>query len=59
MCETVTGKRLDKSSFRRRLRDEKNLGKLRGELEGGANRPAQLYRAISGFRFEMDSESPV
>jgi len=53
--ETVTGKPLDKSSFRRRLRDEKNLVKLHGELEGGANRPAQLYRAISSFRFEMKS----
>ena len=59
VCETVTGKLLDKSSFRRRLRSEETLVEVHGEFEGGANRPAQLFRAVSGFRFETDSESPV
>lgn len=46
-CERMLGRRLDKSSFRRRL-DERNLVEpLPGEMRTGANRPAQLYRARS------------
>lgn len=55
VCEAVMGKRLDKSSFRRRLRSEKTLVEVAGEFERGANRPAQLFRAIPGFRFDADS----
>ncbi|SAK84299.1 MutT/nudix family protein [Caballeronia hypogeia] len=50
-CEIIQGRALDKSSFRRRLKDEPNLIELEGEFLRGAQRPAQLYRAIEGFRF--------
>jgi hypothetical protein len=43
-CEAVLGRRLDKSSFRRRLDDRKLLSPARGEMRTGAFRPAQLYR---------------
>lgn len=56
VCEAVMGKRLDKGSFRRRLRFEDTLVEVAGEFERGANRPAQLFRAIPGFRFDIDSE---
>ncbi len=43
-CEGLLGRRLDKSSFRRRL-DERDLVKpIAGEMRTGAFRPAQLYR---------------
>ena len=54
VCETVMGKQLDKSSFRRRLKSEKALVEVPGELEVGAYRPAQLYRAMRGFQFDID-----
>jgi len=54
VCEAVMGKQLDKGSFRRRLRSEKALVEVAGEFERGANRPAQLFKAISGFRFEIE-----
>jgi ADP-ribose pyrophosphatase YjhB (NUDIX family) len=56
VCEIVLEKRLDKGSFRRRLRSEETLVEVAGEFERGANRPAQLFRAIPGFRFDIDSE---
>lgn len=56
VCELVLEKRLDKSSFRRRLRSEDTIVEVPGEFERGANRPAQLFRAIPGFRFDIDSE---
>ena len=44
VCESILGRRLDKSSFRRRL-DERNLLQLvPGEMRTGAFRPAQLFR---------------
>ena len=54
VCETVLEKSLDKSSFRRRLKSDKNLVEVRGEFVGGANRPAQLYRAVAHFSFDQD-----
>ena len=43
-CASILNRRLDKSSFRRRL-DEKNLLEaVPGEMRVGAFRPAQLYR---------------
>lgn len=57
VCETVMGKRLDKSSFRRRLRSDTTLIEVEGEFEHGANRPAQLYRAAPGFRFDGEDRS--
>lgn len=47
LCEAILGRRLDKSSFRRKL-DERNLVEIvRGEMRTGAFRPAQLYRERS------------
>jgi len=56
VCETVLDQKLDKSSFRRRLRSENALVKVKGEFEGGAKRPAQLYRAADDFRFDLDPD---
>ena len=43
-CEVLLGRRLDKSSFRRRI-DERNLVEpVPGEMRTGAFRPAQLFR---------------
>ncbi|MBN3792653.1 NUDIX domain-containing protein [Burkholderia sp. Ac-20353] len=50
-CEVILGRPLDKSVFRRRLKDEPSLIELEGEFLRGAQRPAQLYRAADGFRF--------
>lgn len=44
-CEQIRGKRLDKSSFRRRLADRDLVAPVEGAMKGGAFRPAQLYRA--------------
>lgn len=54
VCEAVLEKRLDKSSFRRRLRSDTTLVEVQGEFVGGANRPAQLYRAVPHFSFDRD-----
>jgi ADP-ribose pyrophosphatase YjhB (NUDIX family) len=43
-CETILGRRLDKSSFRRRLAERALLEPVQGEMRVGAFRPAQLYR---------------
>ena len=44
-CEAVLGRRLDKSSFRRRLAERSLLEPVQGEMRtGGAHRPAQLYQ---------------
>jgi len=43
-CEALLGRRLDKSSFRRRLDDRGLLEALPGEIRTGAFRPAQLFR---------------
>ncbi|SEJ91198.1 ADP-ribose pyrophosphatase YjhB, NUDIX family [Paraburkholderia diazotrophica] len=50
-CESILGRSLDKSVFRRRLKDEPGIEQLAGEFLYGAQRPAQLYRAADGFRF--------
>ena len=50
-CEAVLGRLLDKSVFRRRLKDSGDLVELPGEFVLGAQRPAQLYRARDGFAF--------
>jgi ADP-ribose pyrophosphatase YjhB (NUDIX family) len=44
LCESILGRRLDKSSFRRRLDERKLLEPVAGEMRTGAFRPAQLYR---------------
>ena len=50
-CEAVLGRTLDKSVFRRRLKDSEDIVELAGEFVLGAQRPAQLYRAREGFTF--------
>lgn len=42
--ETILGKRLDKSAFRKRIRDGDYLEAIPDGLRLGSNRPAQLYR---------------
>ena len=42
---------LDRGAFRRRFGDSADIVELPGEQEGGAQRPAQLYRVAPGFRF--------
>ena len=45
ICEKLLGRKLDKSSFRRRLEDKHILEPIKGAIRRGeANRPAQLYR---------------
>ena len=44
LCESMLGRRLDKSSFRRRLEERELLQAVPGEMRRGAFRPAQLYR---------------
>ena len=43
-CEALLGRRLDKSSFRRKLDDRDLLESVDGEMRTGAFRPAQLFR---------------
>jgi ADP-ribose pyrophosphatase YjhB (NUDIX family) len=45
-CESVLGRPLDKSSFRRRIADLKTLQPVIGATRRGAFRPAQLYRRV-------------
>jgi ADP-ribose pyrophosphatase YjhB (NUDIX family) len=45
-CEAILGRRLDKSSFRRRLDERNLLEAVSGEMRTGAFRPAQLYRKL-------------
>lgn len=47
-CEQLLGRRLDKSSFRRRLSDRELVEPVEGEMRTGANRPAQVYRLRGG-----------
>jgi 8-oxo-dGTP diphosphatase len=50
--ERILGRPLEKSAFRRRIRDDPSLEPIDGEFRGGQQRPAQLYRAAAGFAFE-------
>lgn len=43
-CEQLLGRRLDKSSFRRKLADREVVEPVEGLMRTGANRPAQIYR---------------
>ncbi len=43
-CEAILGRRLDKSSFRRRLDEHQVVEPIPGAMRTGAFRPAQLYR---------------
>jgi len=44
VCEQILGRPLDKSSFRRKLAARDLVEPVAGEMRGGANRPAQVYR---------------
>lgn len=46
-CEQLLGRPLDKSSFRRRLAERELVVPVQGEMRGGANRPAQVFRPSS------------
>ena len=48
LCEAMLGRRLDKSSFRRRLEDRDVLKPVHGAMRTGAFRPAQLYERKAG-----------
>lgn len=52
-AEIVIGRALEKSAFRRRLKDfhAEDLEEVAGEFERGVQRPAQLWRARPGFQF--------
>ena len=50
-CEAVLGRSMDKAVFRRRIKGSEDLVETE-EFELGRQRPAQLYRARSGFLFE-------
>ena len=43
-AEQVLGRRLDKSSFRRRIAERDLLRTVEGSMRTGANRPAQLFQ---------------
>jgi ADP-ribose pyrophosphatase YjhB (NUDIX family) len=55
--EAILGTTVEKSAFRRRLRDDPSLEPIEGAFHGGAQRPAQLYRAAPGFSFEKPLRS--
>lgn len=42
-CEAILGRRLDKSSFRRRIDEKGLLDAVPGEMRTGAFRPAQMF----------------
>ena len=50
VTEVIVGHPLDKSSFRRRLKESRDLVEL-DEYVRGAQRPAQLFRASETFSF--------
>lgn len=45
-CEIMLGRRLDKSSFRRRIDERALIEPIEGEMRIGSFRPAQLFRKI-------------
>jgi len=51
-CEAILGRKLDKGTFRRQIRDDTSLVELPGEWRTGPQRPAQLYTRSASFRFD-------
>ena len=47
--EIILGRPMEKSAFRRRIREAGLLEALSGQKRGGSNRPAQLYRVKPSF----------
>ena len=58
-CEAILGRELDKSSFRRRLKegDVPAVVGLGHEEKNAAHRPSRLYRAPDNFSFETPVKS--
>lgn len=50
-CVAILARDLDKGAFRRQLKGSPHLVPITGAFQRGAQRPAQLYRASSGFVF--------
>ena len=50
-CEAISGRTLDKAAFRRQIKDSSALVAVEGEFVRGAQRPAQVYQAITDFVF--------
>lgn len=48
-CEAILNRPLDKSVFRRQLKDVRELVPTGKMTEGGRQRPAQLYKASEGY----------
>lgn len=46
--ETILGRTVDKSAFRKRIKDGDFLEEIPGKLRHASNRPAQLYRVRDG-----------
>ncbi|THB65993.1 MAG: NUDIX hydrolase [Gammaproteobacteria bacterium] len=44
--ETILGHSVDKSAFRRRIREAKIIEEVKGKMRYGSNRPAKLFKAI-------------
>jgi ADP-ribose pyrophosphatase YjhB (NUDIX family) len=56
-CESLLGRRLDKSSFRRRIDERNFIEPIPGEMRVGAFRPAQLYRrSKESINYPKDAE---
>ena len=57
VCEVILARgeseifALDKGAFRRRFAGSPDIVEVPGQFEGGAQRPAQLFRVAPGFRF--------
>jgi ADP-ribose pyrophosphatase YjhB (NUDIX family) len=50
--EQITETELEKSAFRRRLKDDTSIVPVEGAFQVGVQRPAQLFEAAEGFEFE-------
>ncbi len=50
-CSLILGSPVDKSSFRRRMKNETSIRLVPGLFREGAYRPAQLYQAAPDFHF--------
>ena len=53
-CEQLGGRTLDKSSFRRKLKDRRMVEPVTGEFVRGRNRPALLYRLTSLNELDLE-----
>lgn len=50
-CSLILGSPVDKSSFRRRMKNETSIRPAPGQFREGAYRPAQLYQVTQDFQF--------